>query len=77
MFPSPWKGLLDSTDKHQILPISVGEFKVQDKWNPMTVTSPAYGKTRVESSEVGQKSARFLCDLAHILSRTQFSNINE
>lgn len=77
MFPSPWKGLLDSTDKHPILPIIVGEFEVQDKWNPVTVTSSAHGKTRVESSEVGQVSARLLCDLAHILSKTQFSNINE
>ena len=41
----------------------------------MTVSSSAHGKTRVESSEVGYESARLLCNLAHVLSRTQFSNL--
>ena len=53
----------------------LGEFKVQDKWNPVTVSFSAHGKTRAESSEVGYESSRLLCDLAHILSRTQFSNL--
>ena len=41
----------------------------------MTISSSAHGKTRAESSEAGYESSRLLCDLAHILSRTQFSNL--
>lgn len=67
-----WKALLDSTDKHPVPPRkiqSLGQVEPCD----CIVLSP--GKTRAQSSEVGYESARLLCDLAHTLSRTQFSNL--